>query len=169
MKKLITFHVFALLLLCAISASAQTRGIGIGGYVQTNRDEMGGINGKVWLNSNNAFDLSVSIQDNPFGQDMGAYVSYLYHFWGVIPSSSPKLPLYVGPNGGIGVWDGGYALRFGAVGGLDVCIVPIPMDFYLQLNPTFEFRHFDDNNYHDNSGLGLTMYLQLGARFWFGG
>jgi len=163
------FHFFAFLLVGATVLSAQTRGLGLGGYLQAgNNDEYGGLNAKLWLNSNNAFDLSVSIENDPFGESVGAYASYLYHFWGVIPSSNPKMPLYLGPNGGVGVWDHGYALRFGAVGGIDFCLVPAPIDFYLQLNPALEYSN-DDRDGNDAGAVHGKLYLQIGARFFFGG
>jgi len=168
MKLSKVFQSFALTLIVAVGASAQTRGIGVGGYLQAgNSGEDGGLNAKLFLNQMDAIDLSLSIQMSPFGESMGAYVSYLFHYWNVIPMTTGKLPLYWGPNGGVGTWPGGSVIRFGAVGGMDYCLPQgtAPLDFYLQLNPNIEAVSPKGGK----MSMGLNLYLQLGMRFFFGG
>lgn len=146
---------------------AQTRGFGIGGYLQAgNAGEDGGLTAKMFLNEKTALELYLSVENDPFGESMGAYVSYLLHAWNLIPVNAGKLPLYAGPNGGIGVWDGGTALRFGVIGGLAYCLPAgtVPMDFFLQLNPTFQYFSFEGSG---NDKLELDMFLHLGLRYFF--
>jgi hypothetical protein len=165
MNRIKMFALAALLFCLAIPASAQTRGIGFGGYLQAgNAGEDGGLTAKMFLNDKTAIEIYLSIENDPFGDSMGAYASYLFHHWNVIPVNAGKLPLYWGPNAGIGVWDGGSALRFGMIGGLSYCLPAgtAPMDFFLQLNPTFQYFSFEGDH---NDKLELDMFLQLGLRF----
>ncbi|HSQ41974.1 MAG TPA: hypothetical protein VLM37_06825 [Fibrobacteraceae bacterium] len=161
----ISLPIFAVLFLAA-SGIAQTRGIGAGGYVQAgNAGETGGLNAKLFLTPATAVDFSMSVETDPFGQSMGFYASYLMHYWDLIPVHEGKLPLYVGPNLGVGVWSnsgGGTALRAGAIGGMAYCLPQgtAPIDIYVQLNPTFEYNTADN-------ALRMDMYLQLGVRFFF--
>ncbi len=173
---------FALLLLISTS-SAQTRGVGFGAYAQGgNEGEQGGLNAKLFINSRNAFDLSVSFSTDPFGNSMGAYVSYLAHFWNALPVPQGKMPLYIGPNGGVGVWEdywdnrgniihngeNGSAIRGGMVAGMAYCFPSgtVPLDIYLQLNPTLEYRFRPGDN---NDGFRTDFFIQLGVRYFFGG
>jgi hypothetical protein len=165
MNRKIWIALFASLVLFSTASIAQTKGIGLGGYLQAgNAGEDGGLNAKMFLNANQALDLSISIENDPFGESMGAYASYLIHAWDVIPMTTGKLPLYYGPNAGLGVWDGGTALRLGLIGGIAFCLPQgtAPMDFYLQLNPTFEYFMIEGDG---NNELELNFFLQLGLRF----
>jgi len=158
------FRIVALVLVMAFVGHAQTRGIGIGAYVQAgNANELGGLNAKLFLDARSAVDLSLSVQMSPLGQSMGAYASYLIHGWDIIPVAAGKLPLYGGPSAGVGVWDGGTAIRVGGVGGIAYCMPPstVPMDFFLQLNPKLEYHT-------DSKGLKMGLLAQLGLRFFFG-
>lgn len=168
MKKISWLMVLLLASAFAAPSFAQTKGLGLGLYGQVgNTNERGGINAKLWLNANNAFDLSASIEPDPLFASAGFYASYLYHFWNVLPVSFMKIPLYFGPNGGVGVWDGGFALRGGVVGGIDFCFPTVPMDIYIQGNPAVEYKNYDNGD--ERGGLDLDFYLQIGLRFFVGG
>lgn len=165
MNTKIWYRTLGLVLFCLALGNAQMRGIGFGGYLQAgNSGEDGGLDAKVFLNSNTALDFMLSIENDPFGESMGAYVSYLIHAWDVIPVNSGKLPLYYGPNAGIGVWDDGSAIRFGLIGGMAYCLPAgtAPMDFFIQMNPTFQYFSFEGDH---NNKLELDFFLQLGLRF----
>jgi hypothetical protein len=165
MKFINTFRIAALVALFSLAAHAQMRGVGLGAYLQAgNAGEVGGLNAKMFLDARTALDLSLSIENDPFGASMGAYASYLIHHWDVIPVARGKMPLYIGPNGGVGIWNGGTAIRFGGIGGMAYCMDPgmAPLDFYLQLNPTMEYQIFDGTH---NDKLVFDLYLQLGMRF----
>lgn len=167
MKHTSLYRALALFLLLAVAAAAQTRGFGIGGYLQAgNAGEDGGLTAKMFLNDKTAVEMYLSIENDPFGDSMGAYVSYLFHAWNVIPVNAGKLPLYYGPNAGLGVWDGGTAWRLGAIGGMAYCLPAgtVPMDFFLQMNPTFQYFMFEGDH---NDKLELDFFLQLGLRYFF--
>lgn len=144
----------------------QTRGMGLGGYLQAgNTGETGGLTGKLFLTPIHALELNVSI-DPDLNGDMGAYVSYLFHFWDKVPVHTGKLPLYVGPNTGVGVWEdngNNIAIRLGVIAGGSFCLPQgtVPMDFYLQLNPTLEHLIYE----HGDNDSNIELFLQIGCRF----
>lgn len=165
MNKLHLLRVLIFSLLCFGLSQAQTRGFGIGGYLQAgNAGEDGGLTAKMFLTERTAVELYLSVENDPFGESMGAYASYLIHSWNLIPVNAGKLPLYGGPNAGLGVWDGGTAIRAGVIGGMAYCLPQgtAPMDFFLQINPTFQYLSFEGDH---NDKLELEMFLQLGLRY----
>jgi len=146
---------------------AQEQGIGVGGYLQAgNPWEDGGLDMKIFLSRVHAVDVQVSVEMTPeFGGSMGVYGSYLFHWWDVLPIRQGKLPLYVGPNLGFGIWDNGFALRLGGIGGMAYCLPrsAAPLDFYLQLNPVLEYKVNDGAP----NTLEADLFLQLGFRVFF--
>lgn len=155
------------------SVFAQTRDIGVGGFLQVgNEDERGGITAKFWTNANQAFELNVSIEPEPFAEAIGAYLGYYYHFWNVIPISYAKIPLYLGPLAGIGSWKDGFALRAGGVVGLDFCLPSEPIDIYLHVNPVYEYHILKEDpprGQESDEGGRTGLYLSFGIRYFIGG
>lgn len=157
---------FALLFALVIAAPtfAQDRGVGLGGYLQAgNAHESGGLNGKLFLSQRQAVDLQLSIQMSPLAKSMGAYGSYLFHWWDALPINKGSLPLYIGPLAGIGIWNGGFAIRGGGVGGFAYAFPSntAPLDIYLQLNPVIELHIVDSDN-----AASFNLFIQFGMRYY---
>ncbi|NLB62878.1 MAG: hypothetical protein GX801_02050 [Fibrobacter sp.] len=150
-------------LLVAAPSMAQYNGIGFGGYLQAgNPHEAGGLNMKFFLSQRHAIDAQLSIQMSPLAKSMGAYGTYLFHWWDALPINKGAIPLYIGPNLGFGVWDGGFTIRGGAIAGLAYALPKgtAPLDFYLQLNPAIEV------DFVDKTHASFNLYLQFGIRFY---
>lgn len=158
------FFALFVLLPSSLYAGNAWSGFGIGGYVQGgNRYEDGGLWARIWTTPRkNNLDLQLSISKDM--DSFGAYGGYYWQNFDLVKldPSAGSIPLYHGPNLGVGGWSNGAAVRGGWVGGISyVFFEGVPISFSLQMNPNLEII-FDD--IEGNDVWDLDLLLQLGFR-----
>ena len=131
-----------------------------------------GLNGKLFLNPNQAIDFGVGeVYHYYYGGDgLHLYLDYLWHPKQLVATPAFKMPFYIGIGGRIWFFDYGpgpnppgadvFGVRVPI--GLDFDLNNVPLDFFVQFVPTLDFFH----NYAPHS-VYLDVDFSVGIRFWF--
>ena len=143
-----------------------------GGWIQAgNPGEHAGLDFMMRMGNDITLDIYAHLYLSDDDNSFGAYVGYYWNFYLNNPKELGRMGFYVGPTGGIGLWDEeywvdrydhndhywwrdefGFAIRFGATGGFQWEFPVIPVQLYLELSPVIEFHYLsweDDHDYHN--------------------
>ena len=130
-----------------------------------------GLNGKLFLNPNQAIDFGVGeVYHYYYGGDgLHLYLDYLWHPKQLVATPAFKMPFYIGIGGRIWFFDYGpgpnppgadvFGVRVPI--GLDFDLNNVPLDFFVQFVPTLDFfTHYNHSVYPD-------LDISFGIRFYF--
>lgn len=131
-----------------------------------------GLNGKLFLNPNQAIDFGIGeVYHYYYGGDgLHVYLDYLWHPKLLVSAPAFKMPFYIGVGGRIWFFDyngpgnpNNNAEAFGirVPIGLDFDMNTVPLDFFVQFVPTLDFFN------HYNHDVYLDIDFSVGIRFWF--
>ncbi|KAB2881116.1 hypothetical protein F9K33_02625 [bacterium] len=147
-----TFCFICLISLSLRSLSAQDHGFGLGIIV----GDPTGINGKLWMSPNTAFDAAAAWD---LGKNGGIQVhgDFLIHKYNLITVQSGKLPVYFGMGGLIGLHDKKAIGMRGPVG-LDYLFATAPVDIFIELVPVFVLIPKTDFTF--NGAIGVRYFFK---------
>jgi hypothetical protein len=128
-----------------------------------------GLNGKYFLSDSGALNFGVGLDGYYRGDRDGLHL-YLDYLWHPVSLANPaefQLPLFIGVGGRLwNLYDNEFqddAVAFGIriPFGIAFDMNNIPLDFFLQITPTFDFYQ----GYRDNVGFWIDG--SIGIRYWF--
>lgn len=161
----------------AFAASGpESKQMAVGGWVQGgNPGEHAGLDFMKRLGNDITFDIYAHLYFSDDDNSLGAYVGYYWNFYlKGVPKDLGRMGFYVGPTGGVGMWDEeywlvddhydknywwrdefGFAIRFGVTGGFQWEFPVIPVQLYIELNPVGEFQYisWEDEHVFDIKGM----------------
>ncbi|MCQ2122817.1 MAG: hypothetical protein MJZ25_01395 [Fibrobacter sp.] len=181
MKKLLISLILCVMLPVAVSAKSSSSGqsgsssknMGAGGWIQAgNPGEHAGLDFMMRMGNDITLDIYAHLYLSDDDNSFGAYVGYYWNFYLNNPKELGRMGFYVGPTGGIGLWDEeywvdykdhndrwwwrdefGFAIRAGVTGGFQWEFPVIPLQLYFELSPVVEFHYLSWEDDHDwNNG-----------------
>lgn len=133
-----------------------------------------GLNGKLFLNPNQAIDFGIGEIYHHYyaGDGLHLYLDYLWHPKMLVKAEPFNLGFYIGVGGRIWFFDYDNAGRHDAEAfgvrmpiGVTFDFNSVPLDVFVQFVPTLDFfRRYDGPNGHD---IYLDVDFSVGIRYWF--
>ncbi len=113
-----------------------------------------GLSSKIWLNDNNALDLTLGY--NVFDNWLGLNADYLWHEFDLFRVPKGQLPLFYG----MGLWAA--VANHGAIGvrgvvGIEYLFPSAPFDAFFELAPGISVLPSTDLNF--DAGLGMRYFF----------
>lgn len=153
----LTLIFIASLFILPQQTEAQNQGVGVGAQVAN----PAGISFKAWLNNDHALASMVNFSISEHNSSFYAHLDYLVHKRYLNPDWDVGTLSYYYGGGARFFWlEAGLENTFWAIrlpSGLNFNVSEIPVDFYLEIAPTFEVS--PDFNFGFNGGIGFRYYL----------
>lgn len=186
MKKVLISLILCLMLPMAASAKksksssssgqsgSSSKEMAAGGWIQAgNPGEHAGLDFMLRLGNDITLDIYAHMYLSDDDNEFGAYIGYFWNFYLNNPKELGRMGFYVGPTGGIGLWnqeywhsywrndhyehdwwrdETGFAIRAGVTGGFQWEFPVIPLQMYIELNPVIEFHYYGWDDYYTHDG-----------------
>lgn len=152
MKTTLKLLTCLLALLYASTASAQSRGFGLGIIA----GEPTGLSGKFWTGQKTGIDFAAawSVEKH---QSFNFHADYLIHDFGVFKVNKGKMALYYGIGGRLVDTEGDSFIGVRVPIGINYLFATSPLDLFLEIAPVLNLSPDTDLDF--DGGLGI--------RFWF--